>query len=70
MASIPSSAEQETYFRLVDVDDVERFAPGSLMESDRRFTLLQLRDQGVCVYNRCHLNMHIMKSTLSPEILQ
>ena len=47
VASIPSSAEQETYFRLVDVDDVERFVPDSLIESDRRFTLLQLRDQGV-----------------------
>ena len=47
VASIPSSAEQEAYFRLIDVDDVERFVTDGLMENDRRFTLLQLRDQGV-----------------------
>ena len=46
--SVPSSAELENYFRLIDVDDVERFVRDEVMENDRRFTLLQLRDQGVC----------------------
>ena len=45
--SVPSSSEQENYFRLIDVDDVERFVRDETMENDRRFTLLQLRDQGV-----------------------
>jgi hypothetical protein len=68
VASIPSSAEQENYFRLVGVDDTERFVPDSLMENDRRFTLLHLRDQGVCgiFIIQTDITMHMMKSIFSP----
>ena len=45
--SVPNSADLDVYFRLIDVDDLERFVVDELFENDRRFTLLQLRDQGV-----------------------
>ena len=48
--SIPNSADQKNYFRLTDVDAAERFVADDLMENNRRFTLLQLRDQGVYVH--------------------
>ncbi len=45
--SIPYSSEQAAYFRLVTVDDAERLISDEEFTSDRRFILLNFRDQGV-----------------------
>ena len=45
--SIPTSSEETHHFRLVVIDDVQRFCRDEEFDNNRRFKLLQLRHQGV-----------------------
>lgn len=47
--SIPSSSEQAKYFKLANVDDVQRFISDDEFNMDKRFTMLYMRDQGVII---------------------
>ena len=51
--SIPTS-EQTNYFRLVSVDDVQRYISDEELFCDKRFTMLYMRDQGVRIKNYCN----------------
>lgn len=49
MESLPNSAVED-FFRLVDMEDVQRFITNKDFNSNKRFTLLAMRDEGVlCV---------------------
>ena len=41
----PSSCTEDA-FRILELEDIQRFAPDDLFKYDRRFTLLKLRDEG------------------------
>lgn len=45
--SLPNSSEQANYFQLVDVENVQKYLPEDQFYTDKRFTMLCMRDQGV-----------------------
>ena len=47
--SAPSSDGESRYFRLQPIDECARLVDDGEVENDRRFTLLQMRQQGVSV---------------------
>ena len=45
--SIPSTTEKDCYFRLVAVDEAERFVNDKEFDRNRRFAVLKMREEGV-----------------------
>lgn len=45
--SIPSITEKDHYFRLVAVDEAERFVSDREFDKNRRFAVLKMREEGV-----------------------
>lgn len=56
--SIPSSSDLIQYFRLENVDDVQRYISEDYFSMDKRLTMLCLRDNGVCdLYLLCVISI-------------
>lgn len=50
--------ENADYFRLQNIDDTERFVSDEKFSGNKRFTLLQLREQGVRFEHVKDFQMH------------
>ena len=55
LESLPDSG-MEDFFRIVDIEDIQRFIGKDGIDSNKRFTLLMMRDEGVlCVSVKSYL---------------
>ena len=49
--SVPSSSMQPDFFQLASVDEVETFVAHDEFSTDKRFSMLVMRDDGVSICN-------------------